>query len=105
MIFSIKEILSPFLTIFSYPEILQDHILSPLELPHRQSTHTDTLFLSTVLFYGMLFLMPSFKSNSLIYCMLLYIVFSFDIGFFVHVVFGCFCIVSSSLCVFCLYLV
>ena len=31
MIFSIKEILSPFLIIFGYPEI---HILSLLELPH-----------------------------------------------------------------------
>ena len=63
--------------------------MSPLELSHHQSTHTD-IFFRQQSFYGMLFLMPSCKSNSLIYSMLLYIVFSFDIGFFVYVVFGCF---------------
>ena len=94
-----------FLTIFSYPEILQNQILSPLQLPHCQTTHTNILFTPTVLFYGMLFLMPFCKSNSLIYSILPYVVFFFDIGFSVYAVFGCFYIVPCSLCVFCLYLV
>ena len=98
MIFSIIEILYSFLIIFSYPELLQDHILSLLKLPHRQSIHTDILFSSTVfLIYGTIFLMPSCKSSSLIYSMLLYVIFFFDCFLFIY--FGCFCVILCS-CMF-----
>ena len=66
-------------------------------IPVTSSMVPIFFLLSTVLFYGTLFLMPSCKLSSLIYSMLLYIVFSFDIGFFVHV----FLVVSALYFVLC----
>ena len=96
MIFYIKEILSPILTIFSYLEILQDHTLSPLELPHHQSTHTDILFCQQS-FFMEFYSSCHFANQTVFYSMLLYVVFLF---WHWLLCICSFCIAPCSLCVF-----